>query len=110
MKKGKVRQVFAILGIVILLGLYVATLITAIMAKPYAHQMFIVSVFCSFVIPVILYGFILMGKAFGRKEKNGMSLGEFRRMKKKMSKMPEEELESEDQAQADIVEKKTKNK
>lgn len=110
MKKGKAKQVLAILGIVILLGLYVATLITAIMAKPYAHQMFIASVFCSFVIPVIIYGFILMGKAFGRKGKNGMSLGEFRRMKKQMSKMPEEEYESVDQAQADRIEENTKNK
>lgn len=109
MKKGKAKQIFAIIGIVILLGFYVATFVTAIMAKPYAHQMFIASIFCSLVIPVLIYAFLLMGKAFGRKEKNGVSLGQLRRMKKQMSKMPDEETKNdkknEDMGNEDIQDK-----
>ncbi len=93
MKRGKAKQVLAIIGIVILLSLYLVTLVTALMAKPYAHKMFITSLFASMVIPVFIYAFILIDKSFRKKDKDSMSLGQLRRMKKKMSEAPEDETE-----------------
>lgn len=93
MKRGKTKQVLAIIGIVILLGLYLATLITALMAKPYAHKMFMTSLFASLVIPVFIYAFLLIDKTFRKKDKDSMSLSQLRRMKKEMSRASEDETE-----------------
>ena len=89
-KEGKAKRILAMAGIIILLGLYVVTLVAAIMAKPYANKFFIASVMCSLIIPVFIYGFMVVSKAFGRKEVE-ISLHELRKMKKQMKNMPDEE-------------------
>ena len=56
----KVKQLLAILGIVILLSLYVITLICAIVDNSNTMRMFQASIVASFIIPVLIwaYGFI----------------------------------------------------
>lgn len=54
----KARQIAAIIGIVLLVGMYVATLITALFASEYAHGMFMASLFSSLVVPVMIYMFM----------------------------------------------------
>ena len=87
-KSGKGKRIIALSGVVILLGLYLMTFIAAILAKPYKEQMFIASLFCSLVIPVLIYGIMVVTKAFGRKE-GELSLRELRKLKKEMKNMPE---------------------
>ena len=103
MKRGKTKQVLAVIGIVLLLSLYVVTLITALMAKPYAHKMFIASLFSSLVIPVFIYVFVLLDKVFRKKNKDSISLGQLRRMKKEMNQVSEDEIEVAKTEQAQFV-------
>ena len=53
MKKAK--QVFAILGIALLVGLYVATLVFAIIDNPQTYTMLGISIGATIVIPVMLW-------------------------------------------------------
>ena len=56
----KVKQILAILGIVVLLSLYVITLVCAIVDNSNTMRMFQASIGASFIIPVLIwaYGFI----------------------------------------------------
>ena len=55
----KVQRILAILGILFLLGLYLATFIFALLGKDF-FPMFVASLFSSFALPVLIwiYGFI----------------------------------------------------
>ncbi len=55
----KIQQILAILGIILLAGLYVTTLILAILGKDF-FPMFMASLFASMALPVLLwiYGFV----------------------------------------------------
>lgn len=68
----KLRRVLAATGILLLLGLYIMTLICAIIQTPFTHQLFQASLYGTFVIPVILYAFMIAIKMSGkdRKEDN----------------------------------------
>lgn len=91
MKNGKLKRIMAIVGIAVLLSLYIITLVAAIMAKPYAHSFFVASIFCSFVVPVLIYAFLLIGKAFGIKEKDSVRLSQLRRIKKELKNMADDQ-------------------
>lgn len=55
----KVQQILAILGIILLVGLYLSTLILAILGKSF-FPMFMAALFASIALPILLwlYGFI----------------------------------------------------
>ena len=55
----KVQRILAVLGVILLLGLYLATLIFALLGKNF-FPMFMADLFSSFVLPVLLwvYGFV----------------------------------------------------
>ncbi len=57
MKKS--RQILAILGIVLLVGLYLATLVLALLGKNF-FPLFMAALFASMALPILiwLYGFI----------------------------------------------------
>lgn len=61
-KLKKIKRVLALIGVVLLLGLYGATLITSFMASPAAHALFIASLVCTGFIPVAIYIFIWLLK------------------------------------------------
>lgn len=66
----KLRRILAAAGICLLLGLYVTTLICAIIQTPFTHQLFQASLYGTFVIPVILYAFMIAIKISGKDKKN----------------------------------------
>ena len=66
----KVRRILATMGILLLLGLYVTTLICAIIQTPFAHRLFQASLYGTFVSPVILYAFMIALKISGKDRKN----------------------------------------
>jgi len=70
-KHATIRRILAIIGIVLLLSLYLSSLISAIFAKPYASGLFTASLFCTIVIPVLLYGFMLMYKVVHKGRPDG---------------------------------------
>lgn len=61
-KLKKAKRVLAIIGIILLLGLYALTFITSLMASPFANALFIASLVCTGFIPVAIYIFIWLLK------------------------------------------------
>ena len=51
----KIKQVVAIVMCVLLVGMYVASFVAAIFAKPQAHGLFMASVGMTIMIPLLLY-------------------------------------------------------
>lgn len=58
-KMPTLKQVFAWIGIGILVGLYVFTLILSLVDSPMAQQMFYASLFSTFFVPIMIWIFIM---------------------------------------------------
>lgn len=56
------KRIFAILGVVILVALYVSTLVFALIGSPFAMECLKVSIGFTIVIPVLLWIYITMFK------------------------------------------------
>ena len=54
-KLKKMKRIAALVGVVFLAGMYVVSLIAALMKSETAHAIFMTSLYCSFVVPVIIY-------------------------------------------------------
>lgn len=66
MKKAK--RILALSGVVLLVAMYVATLVFALLDSPNSFVLFKVSVYCTIVIPVIVYSGTLIFNNAGRKK------------------------------------------
>jgi len=66
MKKGK--RIIAGAGAVLLVLMYIATLIFALIDHPATENLFIGSLICTGVVPVLLYGYMLLYKVISNKE------------------------------------------
>lgn len=58
----KFKKIVCIIGVVILVGLYALTLISAIFYKEGFQNIFMAAVYSTFVIPVFLYAMMLIYK------------------------------------------------
>lgn len=56
--KGK--RIAAVIGIVVLVGMYLVTLVAAVTSSPSSPQLFKASLYCTMVVPVLLYGYQLI--------------------------------------------------
>ena len=56
----KIKQVVAIVMCVLLVGMYVASFVAAIFAKPQAHGLFMASVGMTIMIPLPLYAYTII--------------------------------------------------
>ena len=61
----KIRQVSALVGIVLLVLIYIVAFIAAIISSPSANSLFMASLYSTLVIPVLIYGFQLICRVFG---------------------------------------------
>ena len=61
-KKMKASQIIALLGVVVLVGMYIVTLILGIINHNQATNLFKLSVFATFIIPIIIYVFLMFYK------------------------------------------------
>ncbi|BBF41342.1 hypothetical protein lbkm_0016 [Lachnospiraceae bacterium KM106-2] len=68
----KANRICAILGVIFLLGLYVASFIGAIISTPHSAALFQASVFCTIVIPILIYGFTVVSKVLSGKNNDPM--------------------------------------
>ncbi|WP_167956974.1 hypothetical protein [Anaerosporobacter faecicola] len=66
----KSKRILAIIGIVFLVGLYVVTLISAIFATKTSASLFKASLFCTIVIPICLYVYMMLCRVFRKKDDN----------------------------------------
>ncbi|MBQ9118723.1 MAG: hypothetical protein IJY09_01560 [Lachnospiraceae bacterium] len=86
MKKSKAARVVAILGIVLLLGMYVATFVAAITASPYASRMFMGCLLCTVFVPIFLHILIRMFQMMSEKKEGSMTLHELHQQRKQEKK------------------------
>ena len=63
----RIRQISAIGGIILLLLIYIVAFIAAILSSPSANALFMASLYCTLIIPGLVYGFQLICKVFGGK-------------------------------------------
>ena len=66
MKKGK--RIIAGVGAIVLVLMYIATLIFALIDHPKTENLFIGSLVCTGVVPVLLYGYMLFYKVMNKKD------------------------------------------
>lgn len=68
MKREKVfrtiRRVLAILGIIVIVLMYVATFIAAIFVKKYTFRLFLASMIMTMVVPLLLYAYQMVMNIF----------------------------------------------
>ncbi len=65
----QLKRVLAIIGIVLLLGMYVVTMIFAFMKSDFAQAAFRAALGCTILVPIFLYVFLLIARAI-RPEKS----------------------------------------
>lgn len=58
----KIKQILALIGVVLLVCMYAATLIFALIDSPAASGLFRASVAATILVPVLLYAFILVAR------------------------------------------------
>ena len=56
----KVRRILALVGVILLVLLYVSTLVFSLMSGELAHDLLRASIFCTVLIPVMIYGYTLI--------------------------------------------------
>lgn len=56
----KLRRIMALLGAVLLAGMYAATLIFALSSNPNAKNMLMAAIACTVIVPCLLYGMMLL--------------------------------------------------
>lgn len=65
----KKKRVLAWIGIVLLAGMYLVDLILALVGSPIAKQWLTASLICTAVVPILLYGFLVVtGKTNEKKD------------------------------------------
>ena len=64
----KVKKILAMIGVVLLVGMYVATLIFALGKNPLFQTMFYASLAATFIIPVLIYIMILIAQVLQNKK------------------------------------------
>ena len=83
-KKVTFKQIAATVGLLLLVGMYVVSIVFACLAKPGAEGMFMASLVATVIIPIVLYIFIALDKVARRNAPEGMSLKELRRYNKRI--------------------------
>ena len=75
----KVRRIGAWIGIILLLGIYVVTLVSAILQKESTSGLFVASLFCTFVVPVWVF---VLQAIYNRTHKDAVGKSEISKMQK----------------------------
>ncbi len=65
----KLKRILALLGVVILVGMYVLTLVFALSSNPNANNMLMASIACTVIIPCLLYGMILIARVLDNRNR-----------------------------------------
>ena len=65
---AKLKKIFAIAGVVLLLGMYLLTFISAILATPNTHSLFLGSLAATIIVPIFLYAYTLIYKMVYKKK------------------------------------------
>lgn len=66
----KTRQILAIIGIVLLVGMYISTIICALSANENFMSMLMASLYASFVIPALIWVYTFLYKMIHKDDEN----------------------------------------
>ncbi len=83
-KKFTFKQIVAVAGLLLLVGMYAVSIVFACLAKPGAEGMFMASLVATVIIPIVLYIFIALDKWARQNAPEGMSLKELRAYNKRI--------------------------
>ena len=56
----KTKRILALIGVILLVGMYLSTLIFALIKNENASNMLMASIVCTVIVPVLLYAYTLM--------------------------------------------------
>ncbi|MCD7884086.1 MAG: hypothetical protein LUI87_10370 [Lachnospiraceae bacterium] len=62
---NKIKRIAAMIGVIVLVGMYVVTLILGLTASPATQNMLMASIVCTVVIPVLIYAMMLVARVLG---------------------------------------------
>lgn len=62
----KTKRVLALIGVVLLAGLYILTLVSAFLTTPATGGLFMASIFSTVAVPVLLYAYMLVYRILKR--------------------------------------------
>ena len=65
---SKVKRIAAIVGLVLIVSMYLISFLSAIFATEYSYGLFMASIFCTIVIPIMIYLFIAVYKMVHKKD------------------------------------------
>lgn len=65
----KTKRILALIGVILLVGMYVSTLIFALMKHENAANMLMASIVCTVIVPVLLYAYTLMYRVLDHRDR-----------------------------------------
>ncbi len=65
----KIKRIAAMIGVILLVGMYIATLVLALSSSPQAQNLLMASIVCTVVIPVLIYAMELVARVLGPSDK-----------------------------------------
>jgi quinol-cytochrome oxidoreductase complex cytochrome b subunit len=66
----KTKRIFALIGVVLLLSLYIMTFIGALTASPNSSALFRASIYSTIVVPILLYAYMLIYRLIKKDSKD----------------------------------------
>lgn len=67
----KLKRILALVGAVLLIGMYLITLILGLTASPATQDMLMAAIVCTIVIPCLLYAFMLVARVLDNRGNTG---------------------------------------
>lgn len=64
----KTKRILALIGAILLISLYVITFIFSLMKSDLAKDLFKISFICTIIIPILLYGYILIYRILNKRK------------------------------------------
>lgn len=64
----KLKRGLALIAVILIVSLYAASLIFALMDSPLAQDLLMASLFCTIVLPAVLYGYGVVLRYFQKKK------------------------------------------
>lgn len=88
-KIRRLKQIMAIIGLVLIVVLYVWAFVSAIMARPEANATFMAAIICTAVVPILLYVMTWLARVF-----SGRDLIETMEKQEQLRQMSENQAEN----------------
>ncbi len=63
----KIKRILALTGVILLAGMYLITLVLALISSPAAKNMLMAAIGCTIVVPCLLYAMMLIARVLDRR-------------------------------------------